>query len=164
MPVSGSIRAFVGLGSNLADPAAQVREALEALKRLPNSRLRACSRLYRNPPLAGLDQPTYVNAVAALETHLPPLDLLHALQAIEVAQGRRRAGQRWESRTLDLDLLLYGELVTDTPELVLPHPGILERPFVVGPLYEIEPDLEIPGRGPLGLALAALDMTELRPL
>ena len=155
--------AYVGLGSNLAGPEAQVRRALEGLGRLPRTRLLAASRLYRSPPMGPADQPDYVNAVAAVETDLPPLELLDALQALETAQGRVR-GERWGPRTLDLDLLLYGRLELDHPRLRLPHPGLYGRNFVLYPLAELAPDLEVPGAGPLAALLARCPRDGLRPL
>lgn len=95
------------------------------------------------------EQPDYINAVAALETALAPLELLAALRVIEQRHGRRRDGTRWGPRTLDLDILLHGELLLDTPELMLPHPGLHERAFVLYPLMDIAPELVIPGRGTL---------------
>ncbi|MGF1643392.1 MAG: 2-amino-4-hydroxy-6-hydroxymethyldihydropteridine diphosphokinase [Thiotrichales bacterium] len=132
-------RAYIGLGSNLARPIAQLRQARDALNRLPGSTLDAISGCYRNPPLGPPDQPDYVNAVARLITDLAPLELLDHLQAIERAQGRTRAGPRWGARTLDLDLLLYDDRVINEARLVVPHPGIAERAFVLWPLAEIAP-------------------------
>lgn len=150
------IPAYVGLGSNQDDPVAQLRKALRALAGLPDTRLVAHSPLYRNPPLGGLPQPDYVNAVAGLLTRLPAPALLDALLALETAQGRRRDGGRWASRTLDLDLLVYGRAQIDEPRLRVPHPGMAERNFVLFPLLDIAPGLEIPGLGAVGrLARAA---------
>lgn len=141
--------AYVGLGSNLDEPVVQVRRALVALEALPQTRLVARSSLYRSPPMGPPDQPDYVNAVAALLTALPAAELLAALQAIEAAQGRRRDGPRWGPRTLDLDLLLYGDLALNSETLVLPHPGLAERPFVLVPLLEVAPGLRVPGGSPV---------------
>jgi 2-amino-4-hydroxy-6-hydroxymethyldihydropteridine diphosphokinase len=142
--------AYVGLGSNLADPQHQVRKALAALDRLPATRLLAASALYVTAPIGPQDQPDYVNAVARLETRLPPLELLAALLGIEAAQGRRRDGTRWGPRTLDLDLLLHGDGELDLPGLRLPHPEIGHRAFVLIPLAEVAPmGLPIPGQGTL---------------
>lgn len=146
--------AYIGLGSNLAQPELQLRQALEALAALPQTQVIAQSSLYVSEPLGPADQPDYVNAVAALETDLAPLELLAELQAIEVRQGRVREGERWGPRTLDLDVLLYGDLQSDDPQLTLPHPGLYERNFVLYPLAEIAPGLEIPGQGPLEELLA----------
>lgn len=138
--------AYIGVGSNLDDPAAQVQRAFTALAGLGDTLLVARSRLYGSRPMGPADQPDYVNAVAGLLTSLPPLDLLHALQGFEAAQGRRRE-RRWGERTLDLDLLLYGTLRLETPELTLPHPGLAQRAFVLHPLADIAPDLAVPGAG-----------------
>jgi len=148
------VRAYIGLGSNLAEPVQQLDAALLALNCLPKSRLRACSRFYRSAPMGPQDQPDFINAVALLETTLEPEALLDALQAIETAQGRVRS-RRWGPRTLDLDLLLHGDRVLDTPRLALPHPGLAERDFVFCPLAEIAPDLRLPdGRAVADLSAA----------
>lgn len=145
---SGSgVRAYVGIGSNLDDPVAQARRAVAALRVLPDTRLAAVSSLYRSAPLGGADQPDYVNAVAALDTRLDARRLLAALHDIEAAQGRDRSAGRWASRTLDLDLLVHGDECHAEEDLIVPHPGIAEREFVLGPLYELAPELEIPGLG-----------------
>lgn len=142
------MRACIGLGSNLDDPPAQLQQAVSALARLPDTRVVAVSPLYRNAPLvpAGEDpagQPDYVNAVAVLDTTMAPLALLDALQAIENDQHRIRT-RRWGPRTLDLDLLLYGDERIDLPRLTVPHPGLRERRFVLLPLHDVAPDLVLP--------------------
>lgn len=143
------MRVYIGLGSNLDDPKQQVRKALHALTGLPGSILCRYSSLYRSPPMGPQDQPDYINAVAELETGLSAAELLSLLQAIENQQGRVRGATRWGPRTLDLDILIYGQAQIKAPELTVPHPGIAERPFVLYPLAEIAPDLEIPGCGAL---------------
>lgn len=148
--------AFIGLGSNLAEPDAQVRRAIGALALLPDSRLLRHSSLYQTEPVGYLDQPAFINAVALLETALDPQSLLHHLRAIEAAQGRSR-GVPNGPRTLDLDLLLYDELIMNSPELALPHPRMHERAFVLVPLAELAPDAIIPGVGPVRQCLDALD-------
>ncbi len=148
------VPAYVALGSNLDDPPAQLHTALAALASLPSTRLVARSSFYRNPPLGPPGQPDFVNAVAALLTMLPAVELLAALQRIEASQGRRRGGPRWGPRTLDLDLLMYGTLQLDSDALTLPHPGLAERPFVLLPLLEVAPGLHTP-RGELVARLAA---------
>lgn len=139
-------RAWIGLGANLGDARAMLLRAFESLARLPQSRLLARSSLYRTAPIDAPGQPDYFNAVAMLETTLEPLMLLHELQTIENTNGRERLFHN-APRTLDLDLLLYGGAHMDTPELVLPHPRMHERAFVLAPLEELDPDLEIPGHG-----------------
>jgi 2-amino-4-hydroxy-6-hydroxymethyldihydropteridine diphosphokinase len=152
--------AYIGLGGNQDDPPRQLRRAVDALRALPQTRVRACSGLYRSPPLRHPDivhipQADYVNAVVALETGLAALDLLDALQAIEQAQGRTRNGLRWGPRPLDLDILLYGALTLRHPRLHLPHPGLRERAFVLYPLAECAPDLRLPDGTRLPDLLAA---------
>ena len=162
MPPAGFMPAYVGLGSNLDDPAAQLDAALEALAALPDTRRVAVSGRYRNPPMGPQDQPDYLNAVAGLLTRLPAEVLLEALHGIEDAQGRHRDGPRWGPRTLDLDLLVYGNLRAESAALTLPHPGICSRPFVLVPLAEVAPGLHLPdGRSVAALA-AAVDATALR--
>ena len=141
------VTAYVGLGANLDDPVQQVRRACEGLKSIVSTRVLACSPLYRSAPLGPQDQPDFINAVAALETALPALELLAALRDIETRHGRRRDGTRWGPRTLDLDVLLYGDLRQETPELTLPHPGLHERAFVLYPLCDVAPELQVPGHG-----------------
>ncbi len=136
-------RVAIGLGSNLCKPRLQLRTALSALRRLPGTRFCAVSPVYRNPPFGPPTQPAYLNAVATLHTRLPPLALLRRLQAIEHRQGRRR-GQRWGARTLDLDILLYGEQAVQTRPLTLPHPEMAKRDFVLYPLAEIASDWKLP--------------------
>lgn len=130
--------AFIGLGSNLADPLAHLRAATVALDALAQSRLVRISPVYRSTAVGPGEQPDYLNAVALLETSLAPLTLLDALQAIEQQRGRKR-NVRWGARTLDLDLLLYGSLVMETTRLTLPHPRMMERNFVLVPLADIAP-------------------------
>lgn len=149
--------AFVGLGSNLDHPVAQIRQAVSALARLADTRVLATSRLYRNPPMGPQDQPEYVNAVVRLETALDARQLLAGMQAIERAQGRIRGVQHWGPRTIDLDLLLFGDEIIADAGLVVPHPGIAERAFVLVPLHEIAPDVAIPGCAPLADLLTRID-------
>ncbi|MGD8630076.1 MAG: 2-amino-4-hydroxy-6-hydroxymethyldihydropteridine diphosphokinase [Gammaproteobacteria bacterium] len=144
-----TVRAYIGIGSNLNDPAARVQAAFGALQRLPDTRLAARSSLYRSKPMGPANQPDYVNAVAALDTRMPAAELLQALARIEDREGRERGGIHWGPRILDLDLLLYGSQCIATPTLTVPHPGMHERDFVLVPLAEIAGDLDIPGHGPL---------------
>ena len=138
--------AYIALGANLDDPTAQVSRAMTALRSLPQSTLLRASSLYRTAPVGIHGQPDFINAVAALETTLAPESLLDALLAVEVEFGRRR-DYPLAPRTLDLDLLLYGNEVIDTTKLTLPHPRMHLRAFVLRPLLEIAPDCRIPGRG-----------------
>ena len=138
--------AYVGIGANLDDPAARVRDAFVGLAALPGTRLVKRSSLYRTQPQGYAAQPDFVNAVAALDTELAPAELLGRLQAIETKAGRRRSFPN-APRTLDLDLLLYGAQQIDQPGLVVPHPRMHERAFVLVPLLEIAPDVRIPVAG-----------------
>lgn len=146
--------AYVGIGANLSEPRRQVERALEELDRLPETRLVARSSLYRSEPLGYADQPQFVNAVAAVDTGLAPEALLAALLGLEDAHGRQRSFPN-APRTLDLDLLLYGEQTIRRPGLSVPHPRMHERVFVLQPLLEIAPGIAIPGLGPAQPLLAA---------
>lgn len=157
--------ALVGLGANLGAAAATLRHAFKDLDAVPGTRLLRASRLYRSPAWGRTDQPDFVNAVAMLETALPARELLDALLGIELDAGReRKPDERWGPRTLDLDLLLYGDAVIDEPGLRVPHPHLHERSFALLPLVEIAPDAMIPGLGSARAALAALDPGGLQPL
>ncbi len=138
------MRVFIGLGSNLADPIAQVKTALADLEQLTDTQLVSCSSLYRSPPMGPQDQPDYINAVAELTTSLTAHQLLAKVQLIEQQHGRVRK-RHWGERTLDLDLLLFGDKTIHDQTLQIPHPGIAERAFVLYPLAEIAPDVVIPG-------------------
>ena len=148
-------RVFIGFGSNLANPIHQIQRAHAQL--CNTLRCVACSDLYENPPVGPQDQPNYVNGVCCYQTSLAPMPLLRLLQNIENNQGRMRGSERWQARTLDLDLLLYGEENIDIPELQIPHPRLYERAFVLYPLQQIDAELDIPGYGRLGRLLAQLD-------
>ncbi|SHE20380.1 2-amino-4-hydroxy-6-hydroxymethyldihydropteridine diphosphokinase [methanotrophic endosymbiont of Bathymodiolus puteoserpentis (Logatchev)] len=138
---------YIGLGSNLATPEVQIKEARQAINALSAIQETAFSSLYRSPPMGPQDQPDYVNAVMAVETSLPALELLHCLQKIELDHGRVRKDERWGARTLDLDILLYGQQVIQQPDLIVPHYGMAERAFVLYPLQEIAPSLQVPELG-----------------
>ena len=142
-----TIRAYIGIGSNLNDPVKQVLEAVEELEMIPDTLLVERSSLYSGSPMGPSDQPDYVNAVVSLDTLLSPEDLHQALIAIEDMQGRDRGGEKWGPRIIDLDLLMYGTKMIDTETLTVPHPGMHERDFVIVPLEEIAGNLKIPGRG-----------------
>ncbi|TAN50675.1 MAG: 2-amino-4-hydroxy-6-hydroxymethyldihydropteridine diphosphokinase [Methylococcaceae bacterium] len=148
-PTPETVTAYIGLGSNLQDPIAQIQRARRAIAQTAGMAELAFSSLYRNPPMGPADQPDYVNAVMAIATTLAPHALLGCLQAIEQRQGRARSGERWGPRTLDLDILLYGQQQLHSADLTIPHLGIAERAFVLLPLLEIAPDLTIPGKGAL---------------
>ncbi len=140
------ITAYIGLGSNQGEPRAQLDRAFAELDAMPATRLAARSPLYRSAPLDAAGQPDYVNAVAAVDTELSAAQLLEALQAIESRHGRERP-HRNAPRTLDLDLLLYGETAFASATLTLPHPRMHERAFVLQPLLDLDPRAEVPGRG-----------------
>jgi len=158
-------RVYIGLGSNLAEPRQQLRGALDALARIPNSQLAVVSSLYLSDPLGPADQPRYNNAVAALDTSLSPLALLDALQAIELAQGRERKAERWGPRTLDLDILLFGNRLISEPRLTVPHYHMHARAFVLYPLAEIAPaELKLADGRTLAELLAACPFEGLERL
>lgn len=155
--------AFIGLGSNLDNPAEQIRSALVALGEIVSCRLVRSSSLYRSTPWGYADQPDFVNAVAHVETELTPRALLQALLAIEQARGRQR-GIANGPRILDLDLLLYGQARIHEPDLVVPHPRMHERAFVLVPLLEIHPQAVIPGCGSVAQLLAGIDTQGVEPI
>ncbi|WP_340679213.1 2-amino-4-hydroxy-6-hydroxymethyldihydropteridine diphosphokinase [Paraglaciecola sp.] len=138
------INVYLGLGSNLAEPTRQISAALGALNKLAETTIVCCSSLYASQPMGPQDQPDYVNAVVLLQTQLAPLTLLKSIQKIELEHGRVRKEQRWGPRTLDIDILLYGEQQIDSSDLVVPHYGLKKREFVLYPLFEISPQLSLP--------------------
>lgn len=153
---------YIGLGSNLDNPVNQLRQALEALDRLPLSHLVSASSLYATPPVGPQDQPDFINAVAALETRLSPLALLDQLQALE-QRHRRRRQRHWGPRTLDLDVLLYGQQLCTSPRLRVPHLHMHERAFVLVPLHELAPTVTLHQR-PLSDWLKEVDSAPIRRL
>jgi 2-amino-4-hydroxy-6-hydroxymethyldihydropteridine diphosphokinase len=156
-------RIYIGMGSNLADPAEQLRSAVEALTQLPQTELIGVSGFYQSDSLLP-GQPRYTNAVAALDSTLPPLELLDALQAIENGQGRERL-ERWGPRTLDLDIVLFGDRLIDEPRLKVPHYHMQERAFVLYPLAELAPaDLRLADGRSLSDLLAACPFVGLERL
>jgi 2-amino-4-hydroxy-6-hydroxymethyldihydropteridine diphosphokinase len=153
------VKVYIGIGSNLDNPVQQVNESFAELDTIPGTALVLHSSLYRTAPMGPEGQDDYINAVAVLETRLDAHELLHRLQEIE-QQHRRVRLQHWGPRTLDLDILLYGDKIIESDELVVPHPGIHERPFVLYPLVEVAPDLEIPGNGNVNALLALCQQAE----
>jgi 2-amino-4-hydroxy-6-hydroxymethyldihydropteridine diphosphokinase len=153
------VRAFVGLGGNEGDVRTGLVEALQALAGLPQTTRVRQSALYRTPAWGRTDQPDFLNAVVELQTRMPAPELLAALLQIERRFGRDRENEheRWGPRTLDLDLLVYGDLTVDEPGLTLPHPRMHERAFVLVPLAEIAPTLQVPGHGAVSALLATVD-------
>jgi len=149
-------RAYVGLGTNLGDRTAMIRAAVEHLRREPGVTVAAVSTARETDPVGLLDQPRFLNAAAAIETELSPRELLDRLLAIERRLGRTRQGPRFGPRTIDLDLLLYGDEQIDEPGLQVPHPRLHERLFALEPLLELDPALIVPGRGALAEIVAGL--------
>jgi len=154
---------YIGLGSNLQDPASQIEQAFQALDQLPQTRLLKHSRLYSSKPLGPQDQPDFVNAVCLVETELDPQTLLAALQEIERNQGRIKK-RHWGERNIDLDILLYADQKLQTQTLTIPHPEIAQRDFVLLPLAEITPGLLIPELGPVEDLISQLEITFVIPL
>ncbi len=140
---------YVGIGSNLDDPIAHVKQGIRELGQLTGTERVAHSSLYASPPMGPPQQPDYINAVVKLRTTLEPLALLDRLLAIERRHGRTRGGEHWGPRALDLDILLYGDQQIDHERLRVPHPGLHERAFVLYPLEELAGDIDVPGRGRL---------------
>ncbi len=160
------IRAYVALGSNLGDPVRTIEDAIDAMAALRGSLLTAISSLYRTAPVGLRNQPDFINAVVALDTRLPPRELLDELSTLEARFGRIRepGSVKNAPRTLDLDLLLHGDTVQDDPALTLPHPRMHERAFVLAPLAEIAPELVVPGYGRVADLLAACAGQRIQPL
>ena len=155
---------YIGLGSNLAEPATQIKSARIAVSATKGVEELAFSSLYHSLPMGPQDQPDYVNAVMCVKTDLVPMVLLRSLQAIENNQGRLRIGERWGARTLDLDVLIFGEQEIDEPDLTVPHKGLEERSFVLYPLFEIAPQLVVPGKGSIADLIANCPLSGLRRL
>ncbi|WP_117233692.1 2-amino-4-hydroxy-6-hydroxymethyldihydropteridine diphosphokinase [Vibrio maerlii] len=155
------ILVYIAVGSNLSDPESQAKSAIEALKKLPKSEFVSASSLYSSTPMGPQNQPDYINAVALIRTELTPLELLDCTQAIELEQGRVRKDERWGPRTLDLDIILYGNEVIDSKRLTVPHYGMKEREFVLYPLAEISPNLQLPDGTELSDLLKKVDRNGL---
>ncbi len=155
------IRAYIAIGSNLGDPIAQANSAIDALHAHPDMTVVAVSSLYSSTPMGPQNQPDYINAVVAIDTDLAPLALLDQTQAIELEHGRVRKDERWGPRTLDLDILLYGDLIHHCKRLTVPHYGMKVREFVLYPLAEISPKLTLPDNTPLSTLLDQVDLNGL---
>ena len=158
------VRAYIGLGANLNQPLLQLQQAVAALSGIESTAVAAVSSFYGSKPMGPQDQPDYVNAVAALDTQLSAERLLDVLQQIEQQQGRQRKANRWGPRTLDLDILLYGNDVINTERLTVPHYGLRQREFVLYPLYEIAPALQLPDGTVLSSLLEQVPLNGLEKL
>lgn len=158
------VRAYIGLGANLNEPLLQLQHAVSALSNIESTAVVAVSSFYGSKPMGPQDQPDYVNAVAAVDTQLSAEHLLDALQQIEQQQGRQRKADRWGPRTLDLDILLYGNKVINTERLIVPHYGMRTREFVLYPLYEIAPAMQLPDGTVLSSLLEQVPQNGLQKL
>jgi len=156
--------AYIGLGSNLLDPEVQVRQALRGLAELPRTLCLAVSRLYGSRPLGPVTQADFVNAAAGVLTELSALELLQELRRMEAQAGRPAVHEHWGPRVIDLDILVFGREQLASAELTLPHPGVVERNFVLYPLADIAPDLEVPGHGQVRELLARVSPDGVWPL
>ena len=156
-------QAFIALGSNLENPISQIQRAFEELKQLPGTHLISCSSLYKSAPVGRLDQPDFINAVALIETQLAPHDLLNALLGIEHNHGRVRESLN-APRTLDLDILLYDDVECHDKALILPHPRMSQRAFVLKPLMEIAPNYHVPGQGDIAQLLLSCNEQKLEQI
>jgi 2-amino-4-hydroxy-6-hydroxymethyldihydropteridine diphosphokinase len=154
--------AYVGIGSNLQNPQDQVTRGMDALAALPRTQLVARSSLYRSAPLGPQDQPDFINAVAGLSTQLDARALLSHLKALEKDLGRGEPVVRWGPRIIDFDLLVHGSTTIETAEIRVPHPGIADRAFVIVPLQEIAPDLDVPGVGRIENVAARIDASQVQ--
>ena len=161
---NSAVVAYIGLGSNLSQPVAQIKSARAVIASMGGIQELAFSSLYHSLPMGPQNQPDYVNAVMCVATDLSPMDLLHSLQAVENDHGRERKGERWGARTLDLDILIYGDQEINLPDLIVPHKGLDERSFVLYPLFEIAPQLVVPGKGPVSGLVAKCPLAGLRRL
>jgi 2-amino-4-hydroxy-6-hydroxymethyldihydropteridine diphosphokinase len=153
---------YIGIGSNLESPEDQVRQAIAALGDMPGSILVSKSALYKSSPMGPSDQPDFVNAVVALLTQASVRELLHVLHQIERNQGRERDGERWGPRTMDLDLLAYAGRIINDDDLIVPHPGIADRNFVLLPWQEIAPHYRVPGLAEVAALAASISESEPR--
>ena len=157
------IRTFIAIGSNLGEPLEQVKQAVAALRQSPHCQLGTCSSWYRSEPIGPAGQPDYINGACELFTSLEPLELLDLLQNIEQQHGRLR-NERWGPRTLDLDLILYGDQQIDIPRLQVPHPEATQRNFVLHPMAEIDPTLIFPNGTPMSELLQQCPANGIEPL
>ena len=152
--------AYIGLGSNLNNPKQQIKDSLISLNSTQDVKVVALSSLYQSKPIDDSKQPDYINAVCQVDTHLTALELLYVCQGIETKQHRVRE-KKWGARTIDLDIILYGVQVVASKQLIIPHPEMMNRPFVLIPLSELESDLKVPVLGPLQALIDLIDTSEL---
>ncbi|NYT52315.1 MAG: 2-amino-4-hydroxy-6-hydroxymethyldihydropteridine diphosphokinase [Candidatus Vesicomyosocius endoextente] len=152
--------AYIGLGSNLNHPKKQIKNALIALNSTKGIKVEDLSNMYQSKPIDGSKQPDYINAMCQVDTHLTALELLHVCQDIEIKQHRVRE-KKWNARTIDLDIIIYGMQVIVSTQLIIPHPKMMNRAFVLVPLSELEPNLKVPVLGPIQNLIDKLDTTEL---
>ncbi|WP_190600754.1 2-amino-4-hydroxy-6-hydroxymethyldihydropteridine diphosphokinase [Candidatus Vesicomyidisocius sp. SY067_SCS001] len=152
--------AYIGLGSNLNHPKKQIKNALIALNSTKGIKVDGLSNMYQSKPIDGSKQPDYINAMCQVDTHLTALELLHVCQDIEIKQHRVRE-KKWSARTIDLDIIIYGMQVIVSRQLIIPHPKMMNRAFVLVPLAEIEPNFKVPVLGPIQNLIDKLDTTEL---
>lgn len=162
--MSSKTIAYIGLGSNLGDSLSQLVSAICAINDLPDTQVQKASSFYQSKPMGPQDQPLYVNAVARITTQLPAHDLLACLQKIEHHHGRVREGERWGPRTLDLDILLYGNDTIKTADLLVPHIGMADREFVLVPLFEIAPEMIMPDGLPISVWVSRCSLEGLKRL
>lgn len=158
------MKAWLGLGSNQQQPVRQISLAIAGLADSDDIEVLKISSLYSSPPWGDVNQDDFVNAVAQVETPLKPLELLHQIQNIENQMGRERSARRWGPRCIDIDILLYGDQTIKLDELEIPHPRMHERCFVLLPLSELEPDLEIPARGTVAESLEGVECAGIQRL
>jgi 2-amino-4-hydroxy-6-hydroxymethyldihydropteridine diphosphokinase len=156
--------AYIGLGSNIENPKGQIHTALVNIQSHEQISIQHCSHLYASAPMGPKNQPDYINSVIRITTGLTPIELLDVLQAIEQQHGRRRIGERWGPRTLDLDILLFNNLTMDNDRLTLPHYGMAQREFVMVPLFEIEPDMIMQDGKTIAAWVAQCSLTNLKRL
>ncbi|MCW8091951.1 2-amino-4-hydroxy-6-hydroxymethyldihydropteridine diphosphokinase [Alteromonas sp. ASW11-130] len=157
-------RAYIGLGSNMGEAGKHIESAFLAIAELEHTRLLRTASLYQSAPMGPQNQPDFINSVCLVETGLEPEVLLKQLQQIENDHGRERKGERWGPRTLDLDILLYGNYEIDTDILTIPHSGIADREFVLVPLFEIAPNMVMPDGKPISQWVASCSLDGLKRL
>ena len=158
------MQAWLGLGANLQQPVLQLKEAVQRLGQVAGIEVIQVSSFYRTPPWGDEQQDDFVNAVMQIDTSLDPFNLLQCMQSIENDMGRQRSGSRWGPRLIDIDLLMFGNQTISSTELLVPHPHMHARAFVLLPLAELNEGLEIPGHGTVGSLLSQLDCSDIRRL